>query len=247
LLFEGKGVLTGDKIEQGKSLAQSLINRGFTKIQAAAIVGNMWAESTFNPAAVGSGGDFGLVQWLGPRKKALAAFAKKRNSAMTNLTVQLNFIKYELLDEYDGTYAYETRQFQKAMAFGKTAADKAEGFARYSERPRAGALAKSLPTRRKIAQQIFNLLDERDEWGRSKDSKWFGYDPKTEKYEQGPNKGKTYSQIKQDSKKGKSYIVKPGDSLSAIAQKHSTTVDSLKRINKLKSDTLQIGQKLVIK
>lgn len=87
----------------------------------------------------------------------------------------------------------------------------------------------------------------KDDWGRPESSKWFGYNPKTEKYEQGPNKGKTYSQIKNELKKGKTYVVKSGDSLSVIAQKHGTTVDSLKRINKLKSDTLQIGQKLIIK
>lgn len=255
LIFEGEGELTGGNINTGKSLAQSLINRGFTKIQAAAIVGNMWAESTFNPTAIGSGGDFGLMQWLGVRKKALAAYAKKRKSSMTNLTVQLDFIKYELLDEYDGTYAYETRQFQKAMNYGKTIADKAEGFAKFCERPKAGALKASLPTRRKVAQQVFNILDDRDKWGRSKDSKWYGFNPATSSYEQGPNKGKSLSSTKSSKNKtsttststSKTYTVKSGDSLSVIAQKHGTTVDSLKRANNLKSDTIQIGQKLVIK
>ena len=87
----------------------------------------------------------------------------------------------------------------------------------------------------------------KDDWGRPESSKWFGFNPKTNKYEQGPNKGKTYSQVVQGLKKGKIYIVKSGDSLSVIAQKHGTTVDSLKRANKLKSDTIQPGQKLVIK
>lgn len=255
LLFEGEGVLSGDNINTGKSLAQSLINRGFTKIQAAAIVGNMWAESTFDPTAIGSGGDFGLMQWLGVRKKALAAFAKKQKKSMTNLTVQLDFVKYELLDEYDGTYAYETRQFQKAMNYGKTIADKAEGFAKFCERPKAGALAASLPTRRKVAQQIFNILDDRDKWGRPKDSKWYGFNPATSSYEQGPNKGKSLSPKKSSKNKtsttststSKTYTVKSGDSLSLIAQKYKTTVDSLKRINNLKADTIRIGQTLIIK
>jgi len=42
------------------------------------------------------------------------------------------------------------------------------------------------------------------------------------------------------------YTVQKGDSLWTIAQKFNTTVDNLKNINNLKSDTLQIGQVLKI-
>jgi GH24 family phage-related lysozyme (muramidase) len=45
----------------------------------------------------------------------------------------------------------------------------------------------------------------------------------------------------------KTYTVKSGDSLSVIASKYKTTVDSLKRANKLKSDMIKPGQKLIIK
>ena len=44
----------------------------------------------------------------------------------------------------------------------------------------------------------------------------------------------------------KSYIVRKGDTLSSIARKYNTTVVKIKSKNKLKSDNLQIGQKLVI-
>lgn len=40
------------------------------------------------------------------------------------------------------------------------------------------------------------------------------------------------------------YIVKKGDTLWSIARAFNTTVDELKRINNLSTDTLQIGQKL---
>jgi membrane-bound lytic murein transglycosylase D len=45
------------------------------------------------------------------------------------------------------------------------------------------------------------------------------------------------------------YIVKPGDSLSKIAAKYdkSVTVETLKKINNLKSDNIEPGQKLKIK
>ena len=45
------------------------------------------------------------------------------------------------------------------------------------------------------------------------------------------------------------YTVKPGDSLSKIASKYdkTVTVDSIKRLNGLKSDNISTGQKLKIK
>ena len=42
------------------------------------------------------------------------------------------------------------------------------------------------------------------------------------------------------------YIVKKGDSLYSIAKKYNTTVDTIKKKNNLKSNTLSIGQKLTI-
>jgi len=51
----------------------------------------------------------------------------------------------------------------------------------------------------------------------------------------------------QSTKGSKTYTVKSGDSLSVIASKYKTTVDSIKRANKLKSDMIKPGQKLIIK
>jgi LysM repeat protein len=44
----------------------------------------------------------------------------------------------------------------------------------------------------------------------------------------------------------KSYVVRKGDTLSSIARKHNTTVSKIKAKNKLKSDNLRIGQKLIL-
>jgi len=42
------------------------------------------------------------------------------------------------------------------------------------------------------------------------------------------------------------YIVKKGDSLYSIANKYNTTIENIKKINKLTSNNLQIGDKLII-
>jgi LysM repeat protein len=44
----------------------------------------------------------------------------------------------------------------------------------------------------------------------------------------------------------KYYVVKKGDNLSRIANKYKTSVKALQLKNKLKTDFLQIGQKLLI-
>ncbi len=42
------------------------------------------------------------------------------------------------------------------------------------------------------------------------------------------------------------YIVQKGDSLWSIANKFNTTVENLRNLNRLTSDTLQIGQELIV-
>lgn len=45
---------------------------------------------------------------------------------------------------------------------------------------------------------------------------------------------------------GDTYVVKSGDMLGSIAAAHKTTVKALKQVNKLTSDKLHVGQKLVL-
>ena len=42
-------------------------------------------------------------------------------------------------------------------------------------------------------------------------------------------------------------MVKRGDSLGLIARRNGTTVAALKRLNKLRSDNIRIGQKLRVR
>ena len=60
------------------------------------------------------------------------------------------------------------------------------------------------------------------------------------------NKVQTNQNSKTESKKVIYHVVKKGDTLTSIARKYSTTVQKIKTKNKLKSDNLQIGQKLTM-
>jgi hypothetical protein len=228
LLAEGNGPLTGEWLTKGISLARQLMSRGFSDIEAAAIVGNMWAESTFKPAAKNAIGAFGLLQWLGPRKKELIKFAKSKGANPSNLSTQLDFIKYELKDAYDGNYAYEQHMFNKAMNTGKDVMSKASGFAKFSERPNAAELSASIKSRKIAAKNVYDALTKT----KPKTKSTSGLD--------------LFAQADQLFKK-KTYTVKPGDSLSVIASKYNVSVDSLKQANNLKTDLIKLGQKLVIK
>ena len=58
---------------------------------------------------------------------------------------------------------------------------------------------------------------------------------------------KTTTQTSSSSKpRNISYVVKSGDSLWSIANKYGTTVERIKKDNKLNSDKLILGQKLII-
>lgn len=56
----------------------------------------------------------------------------------------------------------------------------------------------------------------------------------------------SYNAEKEDIKESNIYTVKKGDSLWLIANKYGTTVDELKSANNLKSNTLSIGQTLIV-
>lgn len=148
----------------GRDIMQGLISRGFTKEEAAAIVGNLWAESGFRTDAVNpSSGAFGLMQWLGGRKSRLQQFSAEKGKPATDFNVQLDYIKWEL----KGGNAYETEQFKKAMSYGDDVASKTRGFAEQVERAGAGELRSSMSKRIGAAQSVFGGTTIAGEPGRS--------------------------------------------------------------------------------
>lgn len=58
--------------------------------------------------------------------------------------------------------------------------------------------------------------------------------------------GSSSRSIAQNSSNSKTYTVKPGDSLWNISQKHSLSIDEIKRLNNLNSTTIKPGQRLIV-
>jgi membrane-bound lytic murein transglycosylase D len=52
--------------------------------------------------------------------------------------------------------------------------------------------------------------------------------------------------LAQNTSGSKTYTVKPGDSLWLISQKHSLTIDQIKRLNNLNSTQIKPGQRLIV-
>ena len=159
----------------GVGLANDLISVGFNKEEAAAIVGNMWAESTFKETAGKESGPYGLIQWRGERLTALKKYAELIDKDISDKQVQIWFLKIELKNGYKSSKSpdkglipglpkgilaspnYEVTMFKRAMA-GSTVKEKALGFATKSERMGSSELKASKKSRRESAQTVYDNL-----------------------------------------------------------------------------------------
>lgn len=81
------------------------ISKGLTNFQAAGIVGNLLHESAskdLNTSAIGDGGkSIGIAQWNGPRRRKLEQYAESKNTPVSDLTTQLEFLWYEITEDKD--------------------------------------------------------------------------------------------------------------------------------------------------
>lgn len=96
----GKYVIDPSRSEDSKMAVYGEIwdyltdKKGIPQTQAIGILSNIAAESGGDTEALGAAGDFGIQQWLGPRKKEL----QRRYGKKPTLTQQLDY----LVDEYQG-------------------------------------------------------------------------------------------------------------------------------------------------
>ena len=81
-----------------------LKDAGYTDIQVAGIISNLYQESGLNPARVESNGEgIGLVQWSFGRKQSLINYASSKGVDWSDLETQLEF----LVDELDSKQFYQ--------------------------------------------------------------------------------------------------------------------------------------------
>ena len=171
LLYETKQqVITDEYLDKAKDIVTKLQNRGFSLDSACAMAGNIWAESQFDSSSEGSNGAFGLLQWLGDRKKALNSLAVHRKVDTTSEKLQLDFIKIELKDGYKiggefipnlpkdikDAHEYEIDQFNGAMK-SDTIPAKAYSFAKKVER--CGDCGGTLDIRKQSAKRISDYIN----------------------------------------------------------------------------------------
>lgn len=97
---DGKYVVDPRRSENNKMAVYDEIwdylteKKGIPQTQAIGILSNIAAESGGDTTALGAAGDFGIQQWLGPRKKEL----QRRYGKKPTLIQQLDY----LVDEYQG-------------------------------------------------------------------------------------------------------------------------------------------------
>lgn len=100
--------------------------KGIPQTQAIGILSNIAAESGGDTEALGAAGDFGIQQWLGPRKKEL----QRRYGKKPTLTQQLDY----LVDEYQGRVpGLGWNYMNQGKFFDKDAQDNVYNYYMYSK------------------------------------------------------------------------------------------------------------------
>lgn len=127
----GRVIPTGQADKANKAM-QVMMSLGYTKQQAAGIVGNLVAESGMSTSARGDNGQaFGLAQWHPDRQKELDQFATDQGTTRYDFETQLRFIDQELKSK--------AGLGLKELLATRTAGEAADVFRRLFERPSANA------------------------------------------------------------------------------------------------------------
>jgi len=85
---------------RAKYLYAYMRKKGLSHNAACGILGNIEAESSFNPSVVNGIGAKGIVQWYLGRAKKLDSYAKKKGTAWNNFKTQVDFMWSEFQGKY---------------------------------------------------------------------------------------------------------------------------------------------------
>ncbi len=191
-------------------------SKGWTRAQAAGIVGNLQAESGVDPNRRQNGGGpgYGLAQWEGPRQADFKAWAGK-DIHQSTFREQLEFIQHELTTTERGA--------GNALKGATTAADAARIVCTKYERPGIPHLESRIAN----ANAIFNNASPTKPAPGSSTPAPSNPNPSPAK----PNAGGDYT-------------VRSGDTMSGIAARHGVSLATLVAANpQIKNPNLiQVGQ-----
>ena len=179
-------------------------SKGWTRAQAAGIVGNLQAESGVNPnrGQDGGGPGYGLAQWEGPRQRDFKAWSG-HDIHQSTFHEQLEFIQHELTTTERGA--------GNALKGATTASQAAQIVCNKYERPGIPHMDARIAN----ANAIYNNASPTNNGG--------GSTPST-----GGNNG---SAPKPAPANGGNYTVRSGDTMSAIASRHGVSLAALKAAN----------------
>ena len=172
----GTGTLTGATVQEKVWIA--LTEAGYSEYATAGVMGNMQAESDFDPAAGEAGysiesGGIGLVQWTNDGRGGsggntnLRKYAESIGKSWTDEDVQIEFLLADLAgggcngysrrELYNSTKGYYGKKYYIDDWLNATSAETAaEVFAAVYERPSAKAFHSSLSKRKSYAGKYYN-------------------------------------------------------------------------------------------
>ena len=96
VIYLGRGSGSYGTITNEDSIYVFLREAGFSHAGACGIMGNIEAESGFDPSATNSSGYYGLVQWSSGARETLSSWCAANGYDYTTATGQLNYLIYDL-------------------------------------------------------------------------------------------------------------------------------------------------------
>ena len=158
----------GTTLKNMEAIWGYLKTNGFTEEATAGIMGNIKAESNFNPSAVeGNGEGHGLVQWSFGRKQTLFARAASRGTKWDDIGVQLDFLLEELNNWSFTPYFPSLQDLKNCKDIKKVT----EAFMLCFERP-ANQTSTAINARISNSESVYNTLKGKS--GTVANSKEFG-------------------------------------------------------------------------
>lgn len=158
------GDIKGDTVQA--TIYNFLRSKGFSAAAACGIMGNMDAESGFNPKAQnvlpggGSDGGYGLCQWTNtqgsPRRDKLFAWCRSANKDVNQVMSQLEYLIYEYSQPYYSQFLGD--RYKKLTNVVQATAD----FLQYFEGYPSPYAEVQWPRRKATAEKYYNMWKDYD-------------------------------------------------------------------------------------